>query len=232
MVKGRRFLVALLLTLCAAGGVAVSFAVGSGNQEGETTTTVTTTVTTTTTTHSTTTVTTTTTVPTTVTLTTTVASTTVTTGGGGASSSASSSSSSGGGTTGGQQQQQQQGGGGGGPVVVIVTGGNGGGGTTTAPFTPPNSTLAVARGSASVTRTANGWSVVVRFTASRRVLARACVLTSGVCVARFSGISVPGGSAAIALAVPASVGAGSHTIRVTFRAGSSVRTLFWPVFLS
>ena len=225
--KGRRVLGVLALAVLAALGVAAPWAMSSGKRA-EATTTITSTVTTTTT----------------------VASTTVTVNNG-ASSSASSSSSSGGtgsstSTGNGQQQQQQQNGGGGGvtvititqPVVTVtqpattvtvtvpifVT-------TTTNTFTPPPSALTVTQGGSTVRRTANGWSVVVGFSANRSVVARACVMRNGVCVQRYGPVGVPAGDAAIALAVPASVGAGNRTVRVIFTSGTAARVLFYPVFL-
>jgi len=167
----------------------------------------------------------------------------------GASSSSSSSSSSSGGSTGstGQQQQQQQGS----PDTVIVTVAvpvpvnvtvptTVTVGTVTVPttvfvttnvFTPPASVLVVTRGGTTVQRTSTGWTVTLTWAANRAVVAKACVMTGGVCVTSYRAISVPKGSAAIALAVPASVGAGSHTVRVIFRSGTAARILFYPVIL-
>jgi hypothetical protein len=108
------------------------------------------------------------------------------------------------------------------PTTVFVT---------TNVFTPPTSALVVTRGGSVVQSTASGWTVTVSWTSNRAVVARACVLTSGVCVHKYRAIAVPKGSAAIALDVPSSVGAGSHTLRVIFRSGTAVRTLLYPVVL-
>jgi hypothetical protein len=109
-------------------------------------------------------------------------------------------------------------------VPVFVT-------TTTNTFTPPPSTLVVTQGGTTVRRTGTGWSVVLGFSANQSVVVRACVLRNGICVQRYGAVGVPAGDAAIALAVPASVGAGNRTVRLIFRSGAAVRTLFYPVFL-
>jgi hypothetical protein len=108
------------------------------------------------------------------------------------------------------------------PTTVFVT---------TNVFTPPASALVVTRGGSSVQSTMSGWTVIVGWTANRAVVAKACIMTGGVCVRSYQAIAVPKGGAAIALAVPSSVGAGSHTVRVIFRSGTAARILFYPVFL-
>lgn len=99
-------------------------------------------------------------------------------------------------------------------------------------FTPPTSTLSVARGSTSVRRTSFGWSVTLFFHASRSTVATPCLLYRGACSKRFNPLSLPARNAGISLALPRRTITGARTIRITFRAGGQLRTVLWSVNLT